>query len=426
MARLLSVNIGMPQDVQWHGALVRTGIWKHAVEGPVMVRRLNIDGDGQADTAGHGGEMRAVLAYQIESYRYWQDHLHRSDFTFGQFGENLTVEGLADDEVCIGDRYRIGEAQFEVTQPRVTCYRVGLRLDQPDMASLLVSHHRPGFYMRVLREGHIRPGDPIERIARGPSEVSVAEADALLYLPRRNEDRLRAAREIPALSPGWRGSFEELLTHAEATSAPQPSDIAQGTGPDPSWRGFRPLTVAAVVDETPAVKSFYLAHPDHSDLPPARPGQYLTVRLPGASTPAPVRSYSLSFTASPERYRISVKHESNGLASSYLHDSVRAGDRIEVAAPRGDFTLSEEPGPVVLGSAGIGITPVQAMLAHLAATDPHREILVAARRPQPRGTSPRRGDTHAAGEPAPQPRGGVLQPQQRGSSRQRRTVGADQ
>ena len=121
MARLLSVNVGLPRDIQWKGRTVHTAIWKDPVPGPCRVRRLNLDGDGQGDLAGHGGEQRAVFVYQIESYRYWQAQLKRSDFVHGQFGENFTIEGLADDDVCIGDRYRIGSALFEVTQPRVTC-----------------------------------------------------------------------------------------------------------------------------------------------------------------------------------------------------------------------------------------------------------------------------------------------------------------
>jgi len=155
---LLSVNVGMPQDVTWHGRTVHTAVWKRPVAGPRMVRRLNIDGDGQGDLAGHGGEQRAVFVYQIESYRYWQEQLGRDDFTRGQFGENFTVQGLADDQVCIGDRYRIGGAVFEVTQPRVTCFRVGIRMDDPRMPALLVSHHRPGFYFRVLTAATRRPG----------------------------------------------------------------------------------------------------------------------------------------------------------------------------------------------------------------------------------------------------------------------------
>src|SRR5215218_6419176 len=153
VAKLVSLNVGLPQDVSWQGRTVHTGIWKSPVTGPRMARRLNLDGDGQGDLAGHGGEMRAVMVYQVDSYRYWEKELGRDDLVHGHFGENFTVEGLADDEVCVGDRYRIGDAVFEVSQPRVTCYRVGMRLEEPRMPSLLVSHRRPGFYFRVIEEG---------------------------------------------------------------------------------------------------------------------------------------------------------------------------------------------------------------------------------------------------------------------------------
>ena len=168
---LVSVNVGMPKNVPWRGKPVYTGVWKYPVHGPAMVRRLNIDGDGQGDLAGHGGEQRAVLVYQLDSYRHWVQHFGRDDFGYGKFGENLTVDGMADDEVCIGDRYRIGEAEFEVTQPRVTCYRVGLRLGEPELPALLVSHHRPGFYMRVITEGHIQAGDAIVKTSNRPARA---------------------------------------------------------------------------------------------------------------------------------------------------------------------------------------------------------------------------------------------------------------
>ena len=170
---LLSVNVGMPKNVSWQGKTVFTGVFKNAVSGPRRVRRLNVDGDGQGDLAGHGGEQRAVFVYQIESYRYWERELGRSDFVYGQFGENFTVEGLSDDEVCIGDRYRIGSALFEVTQPRVTCYRVGIRLNDPRIPALLVSHRRPGFYFRVLEGGDVQAGDEIVKLASGPERTSL-------------------------------------------------------------------------------------------------------------------------------------------------------------------------------------------------------------------------------------------------------------
>jgi ferredoxin-NADP reductase/MOSC domain-containing protein YiiM/ferredoxin len=361
---LLSVNVGLPKNVAWQGQTVYTGVWKHPVDGPAMVRRLNIDGDGQGDTNGHGGEQRAVLVYQIQSYRHWQQHFGRDDLSHGSFGENFTVTGLADDEVCIGDRYRIGEAEFEVTQPRVTCYRVGLRLGEPELPALLVSHHRPGFYMRVITEGHVRAGDPIVKTRTGPGELSVAETDALLYLPGKDPARLRLATQIPALSPGWQQSFRELLQAAGGAS-PQAA---------PAWAGFRPLRVTNVVPESETVSSVYLTATDENPLPVAWAGQYLTLRLPGAGQPAPVRSYSLSSASGTIGYRISVKAEPHGTASRYLTRELRPGATLDAAAPRGDFTLDPGTGPVLLISAGIGLTPVLAMLHDLAAQGSTRDI----------------------------------------------------
>jgi ferredoxin-NADP reductase/MOSC domain-containing protein YiiM len=362
---LLSVNVGLPKNVAWQGKTVYTGVWKHPVDGPAMVRRLNIDGDGQGDLAGHGGEQRAVLVYQVQSYRHWQQHFGRDDLGYGQFGENLTVDGLADDEVCIGDRYRIGEAEFEVTQPRVTCYRVGLRLGEPELPALLVSHHRPGFYMRVLREGRVRAGDRIVKTRTGPGALSVADTDALLYLPGRDRAKLRAAVRVPALSPGWQQSFRDLLAEDDGHSAQAGA---------PAWAGFRPLRVTRVVPESATVSSIYLTAADASPFPPARAGQYLTLRVDGAGQPAPVRSYSLSSAPGAGAWRISVKREPHGAASRYLNDRLRPGATLEVAAPRGNFTLGAGTGPVLLISAGIGVTPVLAMLHQVAASRSERDV----------------------------------------------------
>jgi ferredoxin-NADP reductase/MOSC domain-containing protein YiiM len=362
VSRLLSLNVGLPKNVAWQGHTVYTGIWKSPVEGPRMVRRLNIDGDGQGDLNGHGGEQRAVLVYQMDSYRHWQKHLGRDDFELGQFGENFTVEGLPDDEVHIGDRYRIGEAEFEVTQPRVTCFRVGMRMGEPELPSLLVAHHRPGFYLRVITEGHVQAGDEIVRTEVGRHELSVADIDALLYLPNRDLEQLRAAVDIPALSPGWQQSFRELLDSAEkGTRAPTPP-----VGVEPGWTGFRHLRVAKLVPESSTITSVYLAADDGATLPASQAGQYLTLRVAGAGDPAPVRSYSLS--SSPgDPYRISVKREAHGLVSGYLHAHLRAGAVLDVAAPRGEFVLTDQANPVLLLSAGVGATPVLAMLHELAA-----------------------------------------------------------
>src|SRR6201981_42707 len=158
-----------------------------------MRRKADIDGDAQADLDGHGGEQRAVFVYQMDSYHYWQSFLDRSDFTFGQFGENFTVEGLLDSDVCVGDRYRIGDAVFEVTQPRVTCYRVGIRMNEPQMAALLVAHGRPSLYFRVLDAGAGEAGDEIVQVAAGPEHMTVAEVNALLYMPGHPKGELEKA-----------------------------------------------------------------------------------------------------------------------------------------------------------------------------------------------------------------------------------------
>ena len=353
-ARLLSVNVGLPREVAWQGKTVRTAIWKEPVQGPRMVRRINIEGDEQADRLAHGGEHRAVFVYQIESYRYWEHELERSDFSYGQFGENFTVEGLADDEVCIGDRYRIGGATFEVTQPRVTCYRVGIRMENPAMPTLLVAHHRPGFYLRVLEEGPVQAGDAIVKVADGPERLTVAQVDALLYLPNKSRPLLERALRVPALSEGWQGSLRELLAKGE-----------DGAGA-PAWAGFRPLRVAEIRRESTTVSSFRLVPVDDElPTPTATAGQYLTLRLrPDAEAPPLVRSYSLSDVPDERGYRISVKRE--GAGSRFLHEHVKVGDVVDVAAPRGSFVLRAGTGPVVLISAGVGATPVLAMLHALA------------------------------------------------------------
>lgn len=371
---LVSVNVGKPRDVAWRGRTVHTGVWKQPVGGPAMVRRLNIDGDGQGDLAGHGGEMRAVLVYQLDSYRHWQRELGRDDFGYGQFGENFTVEGLPDDEVCIGDRYRIGEAVFEVSQPRVTCYRVGIRLGDPRIPALLVAHHRPGFYLRVCTEGTVRPGDEIVRITTGPEQMTVAEIDALLYLPGHTRRQLARAVRIPALSPGWRASFQALLDGSGAGSGGGNAGLTADAGPPPAWPGFRRLSVAGVDRESRSVFSLRLADPTGAPLPAAAAGQFLTVRLRPAGQPHLLRSYSLSGPPGAAGYRISVKLEPHGAASHYLRDHVRAGDEVEAAAPRGSFTLRPAAAPALLISAGVGATPVLAMLHSLAAAGATRQV----------------------------------------------------
>jgi len=368
MARLLSVNVGLPRDIEWKGRTVHTGIWKNPVRGRCRVSRLNLDGDGQGDLAGHGGEHRAVLVYQIDSYRYWERQLGRKDFVFGQFGENFTVEGLPDDEVCIGDRYRIGRALFEVTQPRVTCYRVGIRMDEPRMAALLVEHHRPGLYFRVLEVGDVAAGDEIVKVSYGPEHMSVAEADALLYLSGHSRTQLERALRIPALPAGWRNSFQALLQQGPSEGQAKGNPGLAVVSPPPAWTGFRPMRVSRIERESNSVFSLVLVLADGRPLAAALPGQFVVLRLHVQSGAPPVlRSYSLSDLPGTGHYRVTIKQEEKGLGSTYLRTRIKPGSNVEVSAPRGSFTLRSGSEPVVLLSAGVGVTPVLAMLHALAA-----------------------------------------------------------
>jgi ferredoxin-NADP reductase/MOSC domain-containing protein YiiM len=375
MAQLLSVNVGLPRDIEWKGKSVYTAVWKDAVQGRCKVGRLNIDGDGQGDLQGHGGEHRAVLVYQIDSYRYWEKQLGRKDFVFGQFGENFTVEGLPDDEVFIGDRYRIGSALFEVTQPRVTCYRVGIRMDEPRMAALLVEHHRPGFYFRVLEAGEVAAGDEIAKVSDGPEGMSVAEADALLYLTGHSRPQLERALRIPALPAGWRSSFQALLQQGPNEGRAKGNPGLAVVSPPPAWPGFRPMRVSRIDQESNNVFSLVLVPADGKPLAPALPGQFVVLRLHMQSGAPPVlRSYSLSDLPGTEHYRVSIKLEEKGLASTYLHTRIKPGSNLEVSAPRGSFTLRSGGEPVVLLSGGVGATPVLAMLHALAAEKSSRPV----------------------------------------------------
>jgi ferredoxin-NADP reductase/MOSC domain-containing protein YiiM len=369
MAKILSVNVGLPREVEWRGRTVRSGIWKTFVRGRVFAGRLNLAGDGQADLVGHGGEQRAVMVYQIDSYRHWQTMLGQPDFPYGQFGENLTVDGLGDAEVCIGDRYRIGSAIFEVSQPRVTCHKLGMRLNNPQMPALAVAHRRPGFYFRVIQEGEIGAGDTIEKVLYGPERMTVAEIDALLYTAHHPMEALQRALRIHALSPGWQSSMRALRQAAEngdrgnAGLAPVPAQKLL-------WEGFKTLRVATINQESGDVRSIELASPDESELPEALPGQHLVIRIDTGSNLI-TRNYSL-IGGGMCRYRIAVKREPEGVASNYIHTNLKIGDALWASAPRGTFLLADGSMPVVLVSAGIGVTPLLAMLRRLVSSSNRR------------------------------------------------------
>lgn len=363
-ARLVSVNVGRPRTIEWRGKPVRTSIWKEPVHGRRPVTHLNVDGDAQADLVGHGGEHRAVFVYQLGSYEYWASELGRAITEPGQFGENFTVDGLPDDEVCIGDRFAIGSAVFEVSQPRVTCYKVGIRLDEPRMPALLTGHGRPGFYLRVIQEGVVGAGDAIVPVSAGPGGLTIQGASALLYTPDLDVAALRTAIGIPALPEGWKESFRRLLDQAE-----RGADGNRGLSPladrATAYTGFRPFRIEEARAESASVRSLRFAPADGGPLPAHLPGQFVTVKLAAPDGTVIIRSYSLSAAADGQHLRISVKRD--GRASTIVHDGVAVGDEVELGAPRGSFVLDPAGhDPVALVSAGIGVTPVLAMLGALA------------------------------------------------------------
>ncbi|WPU91577.1 MOSC and FAD-binding oxidoreductase domain-containing protein [Mucilaginibacter sabulilitoris] len=372
--KVVSVNVGQPQEIPWRGQMVRTSVYKTPVAGRVRVRKLNFEGDAQADLIGHGGEHRAVMVYQAESYQYWRDTLQRKDFVYGQFGENLTVEEMADNEVYIGDRFRIGSAIFEITQPRVTCWRVGISTGVPEMPALLVKHRRPGFYFRVIQEGEVGAGEVIEKITDGDQKMSVAEIDGLLYLKDHPEDKLQRALKIPALSQAWQVSFQNLLD-AALQGVTKGNAGLSGSTIELSWSGFRPFVVKRVRMECEGVRSFELSTGDGSPVPGFLPGQHIAVKMYPAPDGAPlIRMYSLCGPQDASSLRIAVKLETNGAGGIYMHERVQEGDILEISAPRGTFTLSDGTGPLVLLSAGVGVTPLLSILHYVACRDSGRKL----------------------------------------------------
>ena len=310
------------------------GIWKPPVDGPRMVRRLNIDGDGQGDLAGHGGEHRAVLVYQLDSYRHWQQQLGRDDLDLRQLRRELhRRRACPTTRSASATGTGSATAEFEVTQPRVTCYRVGMRLGEPRHAACSSPTTGPASTCASSPRAHVQAGDEIVKTRdRAADQISVAEIDALLYLPPTATALDPRRCDIPALSPGWQASFRELAADAACADA--------GGGRQPAWPGFRPLRRRR---RRPRERDRLLD--PASPRPTARrcrralPGQFLTLQSRGRRRRRAVRSYSLSSAPG----RATTASASNGSrtaqVSRYLHAHVRAGDTLDVAAPRGDFTL---------------------------------------------------------------------------------------
>jgi ferredoxin-NADP reductase/MOSC domain-containing protein YiiM len=357
--KLLSVNVSLPKEIEFKGKLVTTGIFKQPVEGRASVHTLNIEGDGQADLVGHGGPYRAVYVYSFDNYAYWERELGRSDFSFGQFGENLTVEGMLDEDVHVGDIFRIGTTLFQVTQPRVPCYKLAIKMEVEGFYGRILASGRLGFYLRVLEEGEVGQGDLIERVKVDPVGMTILELNRLMYFDKDNFDRSRESLQVEALSPGWRATFEGRLAKAKTSAAVRET--------------LRSLSVTRKEPESESITSFYLEAQDGKPLAPFLPGQFLPLKLdiPGQYKPV-LRTYSLSDSPSRDYYRLSIKREPAppgrpdlypGVSSNYFHDQVGEGSHLLAKPPRGKFFLDPHgERPVVLLSAGVGLTPLVSML----------------------------------------------------------------
>jgi ferredoxin-NADP reductase/MOSC domain-containing protein YiiM len=375
---VVSVNVGRPRAVRWRGREVCTGIFKRPVRGRVGVGPCNLEGDGQADLVNHGGELKAVYAYPREHYPFWRSQLGALPGGWGVFGENLTVAGLLEDEVCVGDLIAVGSARLRVTEPRYPCFKLGIRLGRDDIVDRFVHANRPGFYLAVEREGALRAGEAIGVVEPHPDRLSVAELMRLRALSGPEDaDALRAALEVDALTGEWRGHLARRL---EALACARPA---------PAWPGLRRFRVTARRPQAAGVEAFTLEPTDGGPLAGYRPGQFVAVELPAPAGPAAVRCYSLCDAPGARALRIAVKRlapapDGDGGVSARLHDQLEEGHELWLRAPAGAFVADPRtPRPLVLVAGGIGVTPVHAITAAVAAGQLERDTFVfyAARRP---------------------------------------------
>jgi len=209
--KLLSVNVGLPREVSWKGKTVMTGIFKEPVQGRVVLRSLNLDGDAQADLTVHGGADKAVYAYPVEHYDYWRHELPDIDLPWGMFGENLTIKGVLEHEVNIGDRFRIGTAEVMVTQPRMPCYKLGIKFGRTDIVKRFLASQRSGFYFSVIQEGEVGTGDALEKICQDENQITVTDIVRLYTRESDDPDLLHRATQLQALPPSWRDYFKQQL-----------------------------------------------------------------------------------------------------------------------------------------------------------------------------------------------------------------------
>ena len=374
--KLISVNVSLPKEITYQGRTITTAIFKEPVRDRVMVRRLNVDGDDQADRRVHGvGFEMAIYFYPVEHYAFWEQELGREKFPYGQFGENFTVEGLSEEAVRVGDIYRIGKTLLQVTQPRIPCYKLAMRMGEgPDFPARFQETGRMGFYCRVLEEGDVGAGDSIECVETDERSVTMTEFIRVYLNESHEPSSLKRVLASKDLGEAWRVYLEKMLKKAEPVIGPR------------GWEGIRAFLVDRKVPESETITSFYLKPQDGKPLPPFMPGQFLTFRLSVPEHPTPVtRTYSLSDSPNhPDYYRVTVKRLpapkdrpdlAPGLTSTFFHDRVQPGTRLCVNAPRGQFIL--DPGddtPVVLLSGGVGLTPMVSMLNAIVESDSNRQV----------------------------------------------------
>jgi ferredoxin-NADP reductase/MOSC domain-containing protein YiiM/predicted pyridoxine 5'-phosphate oxidase superfamily flavin-nucleotide-binding protein len=369
--KLVSINLSMPTEVVHEDKTVSTGIFKRPAEGRVRLRRLNLEGDGQADLWGHGGAFRALYVYPHEHYDYWRAELGRDDFELGQFGENFTVEGMLEEGVRVGDVFRIGGALVEVSQPRIPCFKLAIKMGIENFQNPFLKSGRVGFYFRVLQEGDVGAGDTVELVGRDPNGMSVRAVSDLLFFNVDDLDGTRQALSIRALSHGWKGSFEERLVKVGQAAAPR--------------KGLREFVVKRKLAESETITSFYLEPADGEPLASYQAGQFLTFELTIPDCGSRVmRTYSLSDSPDREYYRVSIKREPAprdkpeappGLSSNYFHDHVDEGTSLQVGAPRGKFQLDgDSDRTLVMLSAGVGLTPLLSMLNTVVRSGSNRRV----------------------------------------------------
>jgi MOSC domain-containing protein YiiM/ferredoxin-NADP reductase len=364
--KVVSLNVGEPRLVTYRGMSFRTGILKKPIGTPLTLKRLNFVGDKQADLSAHGGIDKAVYCYPFEHYDFWRRELGRATLPMGQFGENVTTEGLLESELRIGDVLQIGAAVLQVSEPRIPCYKLVMHMSAgSDFSVRFLAANRTGFYCRVLEEGTIAPADAIALLSRDLSSPTVSEVIAATQFADRDPPKLRKVVRAKDISAKWRSRVRRMID-AELRRRMEQAEPSS-----------RPLSVDEIVPEMRDVLSIWLASPDGAPLPPALPGQYLRL----AWSDDLKRTYSLSALDADKRYRVTVKlaRDQQGLlgpASSRIA-SLKAGDMLDVERPRGNFHPDVEADtPLVLAAAGIGVTPIMTMLDYVT-RDGRRKVLAA-------------------------------------------------